>query len=374
MEIGDVINSKQDDGLVEGFKQFFARPENLATALVIATGLTGERRSGQSRVNKLFETGVAGLGFRGGLEQGVQQQRRQQEQDRQSAVRQAADISTQNAQVRQGAQRNELQQQQLEQDAQQFQTEQDRLSQPRPLNPSEIALNNAQAQHLTALASSKGSTSILPTLLEAELTRAQNFGTEPDLASVFGMAAKLDALIALNAEGRFDPISGTVDIPPEMATQLQGLGLAIPQEGTTQTQEQPQAQQPTQKQSLRGAGNVTAGRSSRGIPIAGDTQDAEREAVRLMRKQSEFRELDNNSILDRVEAARELANNRDALKKESIQQLRAMISTYSRVMSRDELSNVRKELSSRVSRDVFPAGKFGGVPDSFTTPSTQGGF
>jgi len=133
-EIGQEIAGDPMESRVSQFKEFLSRPENLATALVLAASLTGEKRQGQSGLNKALESGVGALGFRGGIEQGVTKQRRQVEQDTQAAAKQAGELALGGRQVGAAETRNKISREQL--------------TTPRPLPASEIALNEAQAAAL----------------------------------------------------------------------------------------------------------------------------------------------------------------------------------------------------------------------------------
>ncbi|KKK90654.1 hypothetical protein LCGC14_2720860, partial [marine sediment metagenome] len=67
-EVGQVIAGPPEDENVNKWKEFLTKPENLATALVLAAGVTSPKSRGQTDLNKALTSGVAALGFSGGLE------------------------------------------------------------------------------------------------------------------------------------------------------------------------------------------------------------------------------------------------------------------------------------------------------------------
>lgn len=356
-EIGDALAQGPQQGggdNVSKWKDFLTRPENIATALVLAAGVTSERRPDQSRVNKALESGVGALGFRGGLESGIQDQRRETREEQRAAEAQAATIAAQRAetgqrgqQVQQGRRRNEILSQQVEQQGQ-----------ARPLNPSERDQNLAQAELSRAQAGALDrqfeAQPFIQQELVRELQRASEFGEQPDVAGAIRRGMAIDFIMKKHQTGQVDA-NGMIKLTSEEAKRMQELtGMEIPEEpeggGGRGTRPQPRRGE-TPEKDLRRTGRVI---SSLLMGEGGEQLTA----INTMKQVPGFDQLDDNTILDRVEQARQLAQEKEDLERLSVEQLEGTLETYERVMSPTEARNVRQTLNKKkgVPQNFFESG------------------
>lgn len=179
-EIGHAIAGDPVEQQANVFKDFLTKPENLVTALVLAAGLTSRRSPGQSRVNQALTAGVGALGFRGGLEKGVQDTRAKRRKEEGEAAQGAADIA-------QGKERNKIA-------ADTNTIRREAITTPRPQTESQIASDQALAALRRAQAGNVGAPDPLapvPTsfteLFQKNIALAREFllpGKEIDLSLI----------------------------------------------------------------------------------------------------------------------------------------------------------------------------------------------
>ena len=321
--IGAIIEGPQENSGIQKWKEFLLKPENLATTLVLAAGLTSERRPNQSRLNQGLQASVGALGFRGALEADIRDQRLAEQQRREESQAQSAEQDI--ARRRVAAQETQAQ----------------AATQPRPLNPSEIEENQARAGLLNAQADALGregpATDPVAMMLQQELERAANFGEQPDIAGAVQRGTQLQMLLRAQKEGRIRP-DGTIDLTDEELALFPELQIETPE-----TETQTPTSSATQPESRRGSGRMfPANLLAKNV---NDTPEAK--AIREMRKIPGFEELDDSAILDRVEQARELANDRNALRNQTDEQLRGLLEAFGRVLSPSEARNIWKARARR---------------------------
>ena len=227
-EVGKVIQGTEQETNAQTWREFFLRPENLSTALVLVAGLASPRDRGQSKLGKGLQAGVGALAFRGGIEKNLASQRRQTDLDEIAAAESAATITA--GQERTGAlkEANRISSRQVEQQGQ-----------PRPLNPSEkernlaqagqaegaAALSNAQARALSVQTEQESST--FQRLFLAEQERVAIGGGEIDISKIAAKAAQLDIVENLFSQGKISP-GGLVTLTPEDVTALAAVGINVP--------------------------------------------------------------------------------------------------------------------------------------------------
>ncbi len=338
-EVGQVIAGPPEDENVNKWKEFLKRPENLATALVLATAVTSPKSRGQTDLNKVLASGTAALGFRGGLEAGVAGQRAGKREEARTVQEQEADIAAQAAATAQGKRRNEISQQQVTQQGQ-----------ARPLAPSDIALNQAQAGLATAQAGALGAASELslsfPQLLATNLQAAREAsvdGTVDENAIAlqtlrqqeFNKLAEMGALTSQTDPDTGEEILGidTAMIPPDRLAEFERLLPQPSPEDTTGVGDD--AATTVIKDSLRVSGRLKA------------TPAAQAATIRILRKNGELDELSDERLLDRVEEVRKLAQDQDGLKSASIESLEDMLTVFEKVLSRQEARDVRTAVRQR---------------------------
>lgn len=73
MDIGHIIDGEEQQQQGKA-KEFFTDPKNLATMLVLGAALAAPRRPGYSPLAHTLRSGVGALGFRGGIEKGLDRQ------------------------------------------------------------------------------------------------------------------------------------------------------------------------------------------------------------------------------------------------------------------------------------------------------------
>lgn len=338
----DIAGDPQEDANVVGWKDFLKRPENLATALVLAAMVTSPKQRGQSSLNKALVSGAGALGFRGALESGVADRRRQGTLDQQAAEAQAAEIAQGAEQNRIAADQVGVQREGVAVQRTRAQTERDALTTPPQLHPSQVSENNAQAAYLNALAQGQDPTkgqSWVMLELQRELGRADQFGTEPDIGSAMLRGRKLDLMFRLMNEGRFS----TEKMTPEEKAEAESLGVVLPG-----------AVAPDHSGAGNGGGKP-APQASENFRQSGKFFDqlftgaegGANLAVAEMRKDPTFAEMEDTVILDKVAQAREFANNKEALASASIEDLENLLMSFRRVMSSDEIKAIRKAMQTK---------------------------
>lgn len=122
--------------------EWLKRPENLMTGLVLAAGLTQPRQRGEKPIGQLGRSAVAALGFRGGLEAGVQAkgERDQARADEQTVRREQARLGQERIDVERESQRI-----QQSEGAATRATQEKIAGTPRPNTPGEEELLRQQA-------------------------------------------------------------------------------------------------------------------------------------------------------------------------------------------------------------------------------------
>lgn len=127
------------------------KPENIMTGIVLAAALTQPRREGQKPIGQVGQAALAALGFRGGLQAGVQAQ-----EERERDFQQRSQV--QNRQLAQGDTRNQIEREQLAQQATEGAanraTQLQIAGTARPDTPAEAALMNAQAGYYNRMPTS----------------------------------------------------------------------------------------------------------------------------------------------------------------------------------------------------------------------------
>lgn len=334
----DLQDMTPEEKNVFSWKEFLMRPENLATALVLATGVTSERRPNQSKLNKALEAGTGALGFRGGLEQNVRAQRKDQRTEAREAEAQAETIAAQQAQTRQGD--IQVQNQRRAADAsmvsaraqaQNAATDASIAGSTMQENQARAGLYNAQARALgqeTQLAQAP----YVAQAVAGELEQATLVGRPPDLAGAMRRGIQVQTIMDKYLKGEVGPDGRMIFTDEEAAL----MGISV-EEQQPQT---PAAQKP------KGGGKTKDFRRT-GHPIGmlvGD-KDEQTHAIMRMKQKPGFEEMDDTSILDRVEEARKLANDKEKLRELNGEALQTLLDNFSGVLSPSEQRNVRKQLA-----------------------------
>jgi len=328
--VGRVIAGPPEDENVNKWKEFLTKPENLATALVLVAGITGPKREGQTDLNKALVSGVGALGFRGGLEKGVDAQRAGKREEGRTVQAQDAEIAAGQAVTSQGARRNEILGQRVEQEGQ-----------PRPQSPSDIALTQAQTGLANAQTDALGVPTPPPTLegiFTQRMTEALAINPDANTQEIFKKAQEEFTLIELARQG-VGP-GNTVDLTEE---QMKILGIPIPDVADPDAAD-PDASKPASKRDKRRTGNV--------VPASLLEAEGEQSfSVNRQRRVPGFENLDDATILDRVEEARELASDKAQLRALSQERLISLLEDFSGMLSGDEKVNVRLALrATRVTK------------------------
>ena len=220
-DVGAAITALPEEENVSKWREFLKRPENLATGLVLLAGITGPRGRGQSKLNKALTSGVGALGFRGGLEKGIEAQRADLREEGRTIESQDAEIAAQQAatQVAQGqlavGQGNLAANQQTVGINQQLA---DQAGAARPLPQSEIQLNQARADAFRR--DPDAVPNDFASLFERNkaLFLENNLGAEPNMAELALQTTRELTIRRIAEEGRIT--AGGLDVTPEEAAIL----------------------------------------------------------------------------------------------------------------------------------------------------------
>jgi len=331
-DVGAAITALPEEENVSKWREFLKRPENLATGLVLLAGITGPRGRGQSKLNKALTSGVGALGFRGGLEKGIEASRADLREEGRTIEAQDADIAAQQAatQVAQGqlavGQGNLAVNQQTAGINQQLANQ---AGAARPLPQSEIALNEARANAFNR------DPDIVPNDFASlfERNKAQflenNLGAEPNMAELALQTTRELVIRRIAEEGRIT--AGGLDVTPEEAAIL-GIELPEVEGGDTDTDgniiktpSELDIQNKAIGDSLRIGGQF--GRPS----AAGQTA-----TVTLLRKDGDFSQLEDEQLLDSLAEVRSLLRDEGRLQTTPTEELEEIRSTYLRGLSKKE--------------------------------------
>jgi hypothetical protein len=335
----DIQEQKKDN--VGQWKDFLMRPENLATALVLAAGITSERRPNQSKISKFLESSTGALGFRGGLEAGVEAQRATKRDEQRTVEKQAADIVAQQQASAQGGAQVRNQRIAAEAAQQNAGAAVQNAGTQASLAPSTIEGNQAQAGLYDAQAGFLGAQTdalsgnvrpghYLQKALADELERAAKYGEQPDLPGAILRGKQLEFIMPRVLSGNLTA-DGKLDISNEelAALGLPSLAEAPPAKAPVKA--------PEQRKDFRRTGRLISS-----LLLSEDAESLT--AVNTLRRQPALEGLTDDAILDRVEQARILANSKEELLKQTAEELESLLTTYEKVMSGTEARNVRQAL------------------------------
>lgn len=350
----EILGPPEDkDGNVSKWREFLKRPENLATALVLLAGVTGPRHRGQSKLNKALTSGVGALGFRGGLEKGVEAQRAEQREEGRTIESQDAEIAARQAatQVAQGnldVNRGTLGlNQQLA----------DQARQARPLAPSESALNQARAN---ALGRDPNATpNDFESLFSRNIEQFQlgNPGVELPMQQIALESSQQLALIKMGEEGRisaegFDMTPEEMilfGVEPPAPPAGEGGDAGAAEDGLTSSSRIPQASK--DRNAAIGASLRIGGQFSRPSPAG---QEA---TINILKRAGDFGDIPDETILDRLGDTRRLLRDKAALLKASAEDLEAANILFRRAFSTKEkrimLAAINKKRGSPGANRLF---------------------
>jgi hypothetical protein len=198
-------------GMMQGF---FKDPRNLATALVFLAAAAQPKQDGQSGVAHGLQSAVGALGFRGGLDRGLRQQRIQDEGIQQQRLRDSQAQENEKARTLIAQQGLGLQGAQLNQNerlAQENRAHQERLAQTaRPNTPEEAQLIRAQAGYynrMPAAGSGDGSSEskmrtkmfedLFATQWKSEVDQAALEGRPPDVTKILPQMSNFAAGLSM---------------------------------------------------------------------------------------------------------------------------------------------------------------------------------
>lgn len=341
-DVGAAIIGPPEDPKAGKLREFLSRPENLATALVLAAGLTSQRDRGQTSLNKALTSGVGALGFRGGIEQGVESKRAADREEQRTVTKQRADITAGQAVASQGQQRADALTQQVAQQAQ-----------ARPLPQSQITLNKAQAElagsQATLLGQKQELSLSFPVLLQENTTRwlELNPGVEftPEIRDQITIETleqhernrlgEMGALTFRTKPGT-DEIEVGVDtdrIPPN---QLRDFPIHLPPLPPEAPKEGDVAAATSEiEKSLRFSGMVKP------------TAVGQKFTIDIMRRAGDFAALTDDELLDQVGDARRLAQDEARMKSIPIEQLENMLTVFGKALEIGERRKVRAIIRDR---------------------------
>lgn len=322
-EIGQVIAGDPKEARVNKFKEFLSRPENLATALVLTAALTSQRRQGQSKGNKFLEASVGALGFRGGLQKGVQEQRSSLAKEEQDTAKQAADIALGKRQVATAERRNQLLNTQI--------------TTPPPQNETTSELEAAQAELARAKAAGVGAVEPVPNdyaslfALNKKLFIENNPGVPVDIMAIDRQTTREVILNKVREENRVNP-DGSLDLTDAESAAL-GITVAEP------------VVPGIAAQLFKPASRRNLGASFTSLLLGEETE--RKVVVQRMKAVAGFEDLSDEEILDKTEEARNLASSKKDLRSMTVESMQELLDTFSRVMSPSERQNIRKEIQLR---------------------------
>lgn len=346
-EIGHAIAGDPQEQKANVFKDFLTKPENLATALVLAAGFTSRRGPGQSKLNKALTSGVGALGFRGGLEKGVAGSRAQLLKDEDEAAESAAKIS-------QGKRKNEIA------------TETNRLRgealiTPTPQTESQIAsdealaaLNNARAGNIGKAQPLKLTPTSFAELFQKNIALAREFllpGQQMDLGLITKQTLDEQERLQLGEMGALRFENGVSGFDPDRVPQdrrkdfpnffdsdgnpFGDVGIPTPKVTPTTSAKEPPSLQSELLQEAIGVGN-------RAFNIPSNVS-------RLRKARPEFEGQDEqtiaNILADVVEQIRA-----GGFDKASVEDIQAIIDQYGPGLPVKDMRKLRRLIFSRVSR------------------------
>ena len=345
--IGENIQGNPQEEKVGMWKQFLTRPENLATALIMATAFTSERRKDQSGFSKILESGVAGLGYRGGVQAGVRDAREDVRTEGRTVEQQAENIAAQRAQTQQGTEQLGIQRGALAEDTRahgaQEKLEAEKIRQaglPPQLHPSEVLQNEAYAGYMNRMpqgAQPKPPVDPKKFLLDY-VTQGQAAAAAIGDAS-FNPIKKMQEgvqlleYMELSESGAINPISGAATLTPE---QMTAYGVVMPE-----TQVVP-AQTTGQQKDYRKAAGYDYDN-----PLLPPNQATE-VAVLSLKKKPGFETATDEEMLNALGTARARANNKEELDAASSEELQAMLDTYGELMGLGERANVYRAIQRKL--------------------------
>ncbi len=330
-DIGATLAGAPVDDKPNGALEFLKKPENLATALVLAAALTSQRKPGQSRLNQGLTAGVGALAFRGGLEKGVQGQRADLREEERVAAESAANIT-------QGKDRTAVLQ------------ESNRIAEKgqttvRPLPESESLLNKANASLQDARAANVG---ILPKPLVIPETFSTLFAKNKELAianalpgatmNLAQIAADTNRELVLTkvfAEGRIFP-NGDLDLTPEESALL-GIVPLEPVETPAEVKAKEKAKKKKGKEDLSISGSFT-------LPFNQTKQARVERTLVVARRNPNLEGLPDALVLERIGEVRAQIRDKKQLEAMAFPQLQELLDLYGELLDAQELRNIRSEI------------------------------
>ncbi len=322
-DIGDTLAGAPVEDKPNGALDFLSRPENLATALVLAAALTSQRKPGQSRLNQGLTAGVGALAFRGGLEKGVQGQRSTLREEERTAAESAADIAQGEAQTASDRERNRI--------------AEAGLTSPRPLTESESALNTATASLRDAQAANVGITPkplVVPetfaTLFQKNIATAQEQLLPNQVLNQSKIAQETEkqlALIAVFSRPRLP--NGDFDATAEEVASL-GIILSDPAD----TPDVPLTPDKKEEDLSLMGGLIRS--------ITPQTEPLVRaETLRIARRQGVFEGVADKEVFATIARVRATAQDPKQLEALPAEELNDMMEIYRDILSTKELRNLR---------------------------------
>lgn len=326
-DIGETLAGAPVDDKPNGALEFLKKPENLATALVLAAALTSQRKQGQSRLNQGLTAGVGALAFRGGLEKGVQGQRATLREEERTAAESAADITQGEEQTAIMRERNRIAEEQL--------------TTPRPLTESESALNTATAGLRDAEAANVG---VLPkpvvvpetfsTLFAKNIALAQETLLPSQTLNTAKIAEETEkqlALIAVFSRPRLE--NGDFD-----ATEAEMIALGITLLEPTEASMDTGATKPKAKASAKEDLSLMGGTIRSLTPHTEPFVRAE--TLRIARREGVFEGVSDKDVFETIATIRAMAQDPKQLEAMDAQRLQDMMDVYRDLLAPKELRNL----------------------------------
>lgn len=328
-DVGAAITALPEEENVSKWREFLKRPENLATGLVLLAGITGPRGRDQSKLNKALTSGVGALGFRGGLEKGIEAHRSDLREEGRTIEAQDADIAAQQAatQVNQG--NLAVNQGTLAVNQQTAGINQQLANQAgvaRPLPQSEIALNQARAD-----AFSRDPDAVpndFASLFERNkaMFAETNLGQEIPLAELALQTTRELVIRRIAEEGRIT--AAGLDVTPEEAAIL---GIELPEVEAGDTDADGNVVKTPSELDIQ---NKAIGDSLRiGGQFGRPSIHGQRATITMLRKDGDFSQLEDEQLLDSLAEVRALLRDEGRLQTTSIEELKDIRSTYFRGLS-----------------------------------------
>lgn len=332
----ELLGPPAENDNVAGWKEFLKRPENLATALVLLAGITGPRGQGQTKLNKTLQSGVGALGFRGGLDKGIEADRAASREEGRTIEAQDAEIAAQQAATAVSEGNLAVNQGTLDINQQLA----DQAGQARPLAPSAIALNQARSDALGRDPNAVPDDFNSLFSRNIELFLNSNPNEQPPMAQIAVDTTKQLLFAKLGEEGRIS--AAGIDATPEEAAIL---GIPIPDlddddDDTTTTAA---VKLPDLAVSGRDVGFF-------------DEHLGKVATAKMLRDQGDLGEQSDKEILDTLAEIRKLAQSEEELQRLPVKRLREILEIYATVMSPSEARRVRRVILEK-SNIVQPRGQ-----------------